>query len=230
MERRQGKIKEVSCRRPSYVYNPHTKRKKVAQLIGRKCLVCCKMNNCKTQALWDTGAQVSIMSEIWRSEYLPDSKVHPISDLLSKDEPLDLRAANGSDQGWIKVHLSLYDPKGKTTGSDEVLVPVLVSHDIMQKPIIGFNAIEEITHGQCQASDRVALLRNSLRVEMGKVEALLNLIQTTTCDNVIYPVKMGRTVTVVPGGQIHCISCLVKTDLRVKTEMLFEPEENLALD
>lgn len=72
-----------------------TERKQAAQLVGKKCLVWFRLNNIKTQALWDTGAQVSIMSEAWKSDNLPDAKICPISDLLSDDELLDLRAANG---------------------------------------------------------------------------------------------------------------------------------------
>lgn len=216
--------------------NPLTKRKQVAKLVGKKCLVWFKMNNIKTQALWDTGAQVSIMSETWKSKNLPDAKILPISDLLSDDELLDLRAANGSEipfQGWVEVNLSLYDPKTKTPGSDEILVPVLVSRDIIQRPIIGFNAIEEIMRDredQVQPSDRVALLRNSLRLGTGKAEALLNLIQGATNENVTYTVKTGGASVVVSGRQTKCISCPVKTNLKANTEVIFEPEENLSLN
>lgn len=221
---------------PTCSFDPCTKRKQVAQLVGKKCLVWFKINGVKTQALWDTGAQVSIMSEAWKTQNLPDAKINPISDLLNGDELLDLRAANGSEipfQGWVEVSLSLCNPKAKTTRSDEILVPVLVSRDIVQKPIIGFNAIEELMRereDQGQPSERVVLLRNSLRLGSGKAEALLNLIQGVTSENATYAVKTGRTAVVVPGGQIQCISCSVNTGLKVKTEMLFEPEENLSLD
>lgn len=166
----------------------------------------------------------------------PDAKINTISDLLNGDELLDLRAANGSEipfQGWVEVSLSLCNPKAKTTRSYEILVPVLVSRDIVQKPIIGFNAIEELMRereDQGQPSERVVLLRNSLRLGSGKAEALLNLIQGVTSENATYAVKTGRTAVVVPGGQIQCIGCSVNTGLKVKTEMLFEPEENLSLD
>merc|ERR1712035_111064 len=83
---------------------------------------------------------------------------------------------------------------------------------------------------QAQPSESIALLRNSLKLGSGKAEALLNVIQGTTNENVTYLVRTGRTPVVVPGGQIKCITCPVKTDLKVKTEMLFEPEENLSLD
>ena len=105
------------------------------------------MNKVKTLALWDTGAQVSVMSEAWKSQNLPDAKIHPISDLLKGNEILDLRTANGSKipfQGWVEVSLNLCDPKGQTSESDEVIVPVLVSSNVVQRLIIGFNAIVEI--------------------------------------------------------------------------------------
>lgn len=131
------------------------------------------------------------------------------------------------------MKLSLYDPKTKTSGSDEILVPVLVSKDIVQRPIIGFNAIEEIMRDredQVQPSDRLTLLRNSLRLGTGKAEALLNLIQGTTNEDDAYTVKTGRTPVVVSGGETKCISCSVKTNLNANTEVLFDPVENLSLD
>ena len=81
---------ELKGDKPSSPYNLITKRKRVAQLIGKKCLVWCKINTVKTQALWDTGAQVSIMSEAWKSQNLPDAEICPISELLSDDDILDV--------------------------------------------------------------------------------------------------------------------------------------------
>ena len=185
--------------KPSHPNNPGPKHKQVAQLIGKKCLVWCKMNSVKTQALWDTGAQVSIMSETWKSQNLPDARIRPISDLLSDDELLDLRAANGTEipfQGWVPVSFSLCDPKAKQAKSDEVLVPVLVSRDILQRPIIGFNAIEEMLinrEDQAQPSESIALLRNSLKLGSGKAEVLLNVIQGTTNENVTYQILLLLT-------------------------------------
>lgn len=159
---------------------------------------------------------------------LPDAQARPISDLLSDNELLDFRAANGPDipfNGWHEVTLSLYDPKAKIPGSDDILVLVLVSRDVVQKTIIGFNAIEEMMKSEvnyAQPSDRVGLLRNSLRLGLGKAQTLLSLIQEATCESDTYTVKTIRMTTVVPGGQIKCISCPVETDLKVTTEMFLE--------
>lgn len=161
---------------------------------------------------------MSIMSETWKSQNLPDARIRPISDLLSDDELLDLRAANGTEipfQGWVPVSFTLCDPKAKQAKSDEILVLILVSRDILQRPIIGFNAIEEMLinrEDQIQPSESIALLGNSLKLGSGKAEALLNVIQGATNENVTYLVRTGRTPVVVPGGQIKCITCAVKTD------------------
>ena len=63
----------------------------------------------KTTALWDTGAQVSIVSIDWISENLPDAKVQGVQDLLGINK-LDLKDANGTAlpySGWTEIDFSL---------------------------------------------------------------------------------------------------------------------------
>lgn len=165
------------------------------------------------------------MSKTRKSQRLPDTKIHPISDLLDGNELLDLRAAKGSEilfEGWVPVSFSLCDPKAKEAKSDEILVPVLVSRHSMQQPIIGFNVIKEMlinTENQVQPSESTALLRNSLKLASGKAETLLNLIQEATNQNATFPFRTRSMSVVIPGGQIKCITCPVKTDLKVKTAL-----------
>ena len=53
---------------------------KVVKLIGSKCLVSCFLNDISTEALLDSGAQVSAISESWfKSNF--DSPIRPISDI-----------------------------------------------------------------------------------------------------------------------------------------------------
>lgn len=150
----------------------------------------CKINTCKTRALWDTGAHVSIIRALWKSNNLPDLVVRPTRDLLSRDELLYLRAVNRSEvpfQGWLEFYISLCDPTGKAVAQDEVRVPILVSRDVIKKPIVRFNATEELIKTvTTQSSESVPLLRNSLRVGSVKAEALLNLIHTARGEIVIF--------------------------------------------
>lgn len=44
---------------------------KLKALIGKKCMVDCFFEGVATQALWDTGSQVTIINESWRKSCLP---------------------------------------------------------------------------------------------------------------------------------------------------------------
>ena len=82
---------------------------KVAKLVGKRCMVQCVMNNVKTEALWDTGAEVSILSKDWIAENLPTAESRRMDELLN-DKGLDLKAANGTEisyEGWIEVSFKL---------------------------------------------------------------------------------------------------------------------------
>ena len=58
---------------------------------------------------------------------------------------LDLKAANGTDlpyKGWVELNFSLV--KGESERND-IKVQFLVAKDSLDRPIVGFNVIEEIT-------------------------------------------------------------------------------------
>ena len=124
----------VSHRTP----NQHTK---VAKLVGKRCMVQCVMNNVQTQALWDTDAQVSIASKDWIAENLPTAESR--MDELLNDQGLDLKAANGTEipyEGWIEVSFKLATSDDKHGMS----VPFLISMDVLDHPIVGYNVIKRI--------------------------------------------------------------------------------------
>ena len=81
----------------------------VIRLVGRKCIVKCLLNGLETDALWDTGAQVSISSHSWLKQCTPGCEIRDIAELLGMDE-LELKAANGTDlpfEGWVEPTLHL---------------------------------------------------------------------------------------------------------------------------
>ena len=58
------------------------------------------LNGVPGEALWDTGAQVSIASKSWLGEYLPRN----IAELLGEEAGLNLIEANGGPipfDGWV---------------------------------------------------------------------------------------------------------------------------------
>ena len=62
--------------------------------------------------LWDTGAQVSIISEYVVNSQFPSIQLRDIQELLGTDNNIDLRAANGTKipyLGWVELDLKLIE-------------------------------------------------------------------------------------------------------------------------
>ena len=66
---------------------------KIVNLVGQRCMVNCQLNSKATKVLWDTGAQVSMLSKEFLQGTFPDTQVRDISELIEAE--LDITAANG---------------------------------------------------------------------------------------------------------------------------------------
>ena len=81
----------------------------VARLVGKKCTVKCFLNWVESTALWDTGAQVFIVSHDWVLKNLPKAQLRTVESLLGASQ-LDLKAVNGTAlpyDGWIDIDFKL---------------------------------------------------------------------------------------------------------------------------
>ena len=65
---------------------------KLTKLVRRRCIVSCLLQGKKVDVLWDTGAQVYIISKSRKETYLPDLPERDKSELLGERE-LDLKVA-----------------------------------------------------------------------------------------------------------------------------------------
>ena len=94
------------------------------------------------EALWDTGAQCSIIPKSLVNSLFEKPYIRPISELLVDSDNLKLTAANGSAipyDGWVEVELSLMSDET----SNKIQVHLLVTSDSLDYPIIGYNVIDE---------------------------------------------------------------------------------------
>jgi len=101
------------------------------------------INGVEADFLWDTGAQVSIISRSWLKRCLPGCEIRDMTELLGMDG-LNLKAANGTDlpyEGWVELTFNIVEDNVDNT----VNVPLLVAKDSLDMPIVRFNVIEEIT-------------------------------------------------------------------------------------
>lgn len=116
----------------------------VAKLVGEKCKIHCVIEGVETLALWDTGAQVSILPKDWLKENCPINSVRDIEELLGTGVKLDLTAANGTSipyEGWTPVSFKLATAQDTT---QQIEVPSLVAREGVECPIIGYSVIESI--------------------------------------------------------------------------------------
>ena len=187
------------------------------------------MNNVQTQALWDTGAQVSIVSKDWIAENLPTAECRQMDELLN-DNGLDLKAANGTEipyEGWIEVSFKLATSDDKHGMS----VPFLVSKDTVDHPIVGYNVVEEIVKHPVSGSSNnheqtlVNALSTSLpNAKQENVKALIGLIRTNI-SNELCRVKVTKKDVVVPKNETIIVSCSVSTGpTESRLPVLFEPD------
>ena len=94
--------------------------------------------------LWNTGAQVSIISVELLRRHLRQIAIRQLSELL--DANLNLTVLNRTKvpyTGWVEVRMKL-TPPSSDSNQEELLVPFLVTTEKLECPILGYNVIEEL--------------------------------------------------------------------------------------
>ena len=203
-------------------------QRKITSLVGDKCIIECTLNNVVTEALWDTGAQVSLVNTTWLKRQLPDVGVHPIAEIL-QSEALVLGMANNSElsyEGYAELVFQM-----ATTGNIcEVLVPVLVTSEDLPRPIIGFNVIKEVVQA-CPQSQQIEIISqffntpSTASLSKSRLKNLLNVIQTDSLSDTLGAVRTGRNDVLVEKEQTAIVKFRVHAGLDQKTEALFQIED-----
>ena len=198
----------------------------VILLVERKCTVKCLLYGVETEALWDTGAQVSIILYSWVRRYSPGTDVRDITELLGVDG-LDFKTANGTDmpyKGWVELTFSVTEENSQHS----IELPFLVARDSLDMPITGFNVIEEITKqpGGCAPASVGESVVNALSssltgVGKEKVEALVNLIKAESTEE-LCTIKSRKQDMLIPQGHSVLVSCRAAIGPVGKVPVLFE--------
>lgn len=129
-------------------------------------MVSCAINGVPLQMLLDSGAQVTMVGRAWMKKTLPNVQIQPLQSLLF-DQPLEILAANGTDvpfEGWADVELQVCS---QNYGHVTIQVPVLISKNVLNSPLLGSNVIAEMiktNQEQRGEADISALLKEALSV------------------------------------------------------------------
>lgn len=191
------------------------KQRQMAKLVGKRCLVCASLGGVDTAILWDTGSQVSIVGTNWRKKHLPDAEVRPVKELL-EEGALELLAANGTSipyEGWIETEFSL--SKNAVAGMSDrpVQVPILVASGDIERPIIGFNVIEELALRSDTCEDcippghMVNKLCSALEVGRKTARAVLSVLKKQKPDSEPHIARVGRRPVTIPKNRVMTVQC-----------------------
>ena len=192
---------------------------KLIKLVGRRCTVKGKLNGKTVEILWDTGAQVSIISNKYLEEHFSDCKIKDVSELLNCD--LALTAANGSTipyERWVELNFQVGE-------SENILpVPFLVVREIVELPLVGYNVIEHLIKSKELKCNGIS--SNFIGMDVSQAPALVEFISSVTRDE-LCPVKTRKSDVILPREQSVKISCRVNTGpLGKSTPVLFEADEH----
>ena len=184
---------------------------KLISVVGDKCTLKCKLDALNTECLYDTGAQVSLMSESWLRDHLPTKRLQDVKELLDDQEVVLFTATDAKIpfKGYVDVQLQLlsWDP------SVYFRVPFLVTSEKVTEPIIGYNVIAEIVQNPLsygmEMEQLTTVLKNSLPT-VKRIDTLINTLQNKVKANLSL-VKSGRKAIRIPAGRNITVKCHVKT-------------------
>ena len=89
----------------------------------------------------DTGAQITCIGSDWKEQNLPKLKLQRIERLLGISD-LELQAVNGTTVpyvGWVETPFAFREESSVR----KLSVPVLVVSQELERPVIGYNVIEQ---------------------------------------------------------------------------------------
>lgn len=190
-----------------------SRKKCVAQRIGKRCTVPCAINGVPLQMLFDSRAQVTIVGRDWVEKELPDVKIQPIETLLT-GHPLAVNAANGTAvpfEGWIDVTLDIVGVNNKSVA---VQVPMLVGQSCVSFPLLGSNITEIIKWNEhIDGLDISVLLREALSIGESAAKAIVSILSATVSDGKEtapqFDVKVGKGLN-IPASQVGEVRCRVR--------------------
>ncbi|KAL2091606.1 hypothetical protein ACEWY4_013869 [Coilia grayii] len=185
------------------------------------------MDNITVEALWDSGAQATVINEAWRVEHLPHTIVRPIKELLGPDTLTGI-AANRTEIpfcGWVEAEFKLCD-----TNTEALVVPILVSDDpgVAERPIIGYNVIEEVVKAQHTGfrvdPTTIQTVSATFSIRPRIARMVVKLIQTPDQHESVGVVTTGHRRVTLSANEVTTIAVPARLGARFKgQEVLFTP-------
>ena len=191
----------------------------LVDLIGKRCIVNCRIGGVKVKSLWDTGSQVSLVSLRWLRKHVGEFDLRSLSDILGGEVCLEGVAGRKIPyKGYINLKFEI--------GSSELVVPFLVTSERIVQPILGFNLISALAKSGKGFSD---FQESFDGISEDNVIALVNFLRAYE------PRRLAKVFTYKQGALIRAkssisIPCKVDCAVTRRTPVLFEPSLDTSLD
>eukprot|EP00794_Sanderia_malayensis_P020672 gene20672-22710_t len=184
------------------------------------------------QGLWDTVGQVSIISMDTIRSSFPEKPVRKMDELL-EDKDISLVAANGTSipyEGWVELELQLVSD----SNLKHILVPFLVTKETLELPIIGFNAIFELTKDTTGVFSTDRVMVNHLKTSVPVLKnsnkncfEFMRIMKDCVEHDKVCPVKTLKRSIVIPSKSVLSVKCRANSGfVAYSTPSIFEPEIN----
>ncbi|KAK2558824.1 hypothetical protein P5673_019039, partial [Acropora cervicornis] len=184
----------------------------VVGLVGKRCTVNGEINSHSVEVLWDTGAQVSIISNEFLKNF-PGVVAKDISELL--DTKPNLMAANGSEMpyiGWVELNFRLSSSN-----------PDLKFHFLLRSNVWTHQGIIKHSNGDAALSQVITSSFTDLDTQTASV--FVNFIESLNQEELCCIKTTKRDTTILPKQSLR-VTCRVNTGpVGRPTPVLFEPDE-----
>ena len=218
--------KEVEMKGQYQAQLTPNEQRKLVSLIGEQTIVKLFLNNQykskHVDILWDTGANISLISKDYLYYLFPNIVIRNLEDILSEADKLHVKWGNQQDvpyEGYAELEVSFSSNMDKN-----VLVPFLVTSQKLQHPILGTNAIKHISKGYHPDELSYYLQQCLEDTSNGTIESLVNFINAEKQQELSY-VKTPKTYTVIPAGSQTKIKCNIERQIFEKSiPTAFEPD------
>ncbi len=185
----------------------------MTNLVGKRCVITCQLNG---KTLWDTGAQVSIVSQDFMNKNFPSAIVKDISELINVQ--LDFTAANGTQipyLGWCEIDFSIIN-------NETLVVPFLIAKEVVRLPLIGYNVIEEFVKNGISSNELKSALAD---VSSVNCTSLVDLIKSND-ETELCNIRTNKRNHMIPSGKTLQVPCRVNHGpIEKEIPVFFEPNE-----
>lgn len=155
----------------------------------------------------DEGICEGFIGHAWRERYLPGQQLRPLTELLQPDETLEVFALNGEAipyDGWVEIIVNI---PGNDNPDLAIQVPFLVSQTQVERPLLGYNVIQEVISrpgGAYVLSTVAHLLKHAMAIDEEQAVAYVSLTQakapsTDSCN--FATTRVGKQDITLPPGQ-----------------------------